>query len=207
MQDVMLSLEMFEFIVISVIIIVLAYLALQHREIVYATFFFGMMAASVAGIFILLDAPFIAGIQIAVYTGGISAIIVFAVLLLPRAHDRSLEPFESPRMQSIGLVIATFAMSMAGMAALMFPWYESFPPQQPDLAQSLEALAQWLWNDHGVLIQMVALIIISVVVGTMTILKMEKAERFLELGIDPPHVKDDKKLPDEVEAGHSEVSE
>ncbi len=194
-----------EFIAIAGIIIVLAFLALQHREIVYATFFFGTMAAAVAGLFILLDAPFIAGIQIAVYTGGISAIIVFAVLLLPRAHDVSLEPVETPKMRSIGIVIAAFVTVMAGLVALLFPWYETFPPEHPELAQSLEALAQWLWNDHGIIVQMVALIIISVVVGTMAILKIEKAERFIELGLNPQHPEGTADSSDE--SRHSEVTE
>jgi NAD(P)H-quinone oxidoreductase subunit 6 len=86
MQGVEVLLEQAEFIAVAVVVLLLAYLALEHKEITYSVFFFGFMAAAVSGFFLLLDAPFLVGIQIAVYTGGISALIIFGVLLLPRAQ-------------------------------------------------------------------------------------------------------------------------
>ncbi len=113
--------EQVEFLVIASIVIILAYLALEHRNIVYAALFFGFMASFVAGIFLLLEAPFIAGMQIAVYTGGISALIIFAVLLIPRAQDSSLESFASPRRRRIGLVLSGLVGFLSGGLALVFP--------------------------------------------------------------------------------------
>jgi len=56
--------EQIEFLLLAGIVLVLAYLALEHKELVYAAFFFGFMASFVAGFFLLLEAPFIAGMQI-----------------------------------------------------------------------------------------------------------------------------------------------
>ena len=120
------ALEPVEFLLIAGVVLVLAYLALEHKEIVYAAFFFGFMASFVAGFFLLLEAPFIAGMQIAVYTGGISALIIFASLLLPRAQDSSLEKFASPRKRQVGLLVTALVMVLSGVLALIFPWAESF---------------------------------------------------------------------------------
>ncbi|MBN2229135.1 MAG: NADH-quinone oxidoreductase subunit J [Candidatus Thorarchaeota archaeon] len=166
-----------EFIVIAAIVIFLAYLALEHRDIVYAAFFFGFMASFVAGFFLLLEAPFIAGMQIAVYTGGISALIIFAVLLLPRAQDSSLEVFASPRRRNAGLVLSAMVGSLSAALALVFPWYETFSSVTPPLENNLELLSKWLWSDHGIYVQMIALILLTAIVGSIAILKMEKAER------------------------------
>ncbi|TFH11807.1 MAG: hypothetical protein E4H14_00215 [Candidatus Thorarchaeota archaeon] len=68
MQTDLLWFEQLEFLMIAGIVIALAYMALEHKDIVYAAFFFGFMASFVAGFFLLLEAPFIAGMQIAVYT-------------------------------------------------------------------------------------------------------------------------------------------
>ncbi|MGY5853512.1 MAG: NADH-quinone oxidoreductase subunit J [Candidatus Thorarchaeota archaeon] len=168
--------EPFEFLFIAGIIILLAFLALEHKDIVYAAFFFGLMASVVAGIFLLLEAPFVAGMQIAVYTGGISALIIFGVLLLPRAQDRTLEPFATPLKKKMGLLISGTVMFLSAALALIFPWYEG-NEAHVELSQSLEALAQWLWRDHGLYIQIVALIILTSLVGAMAIMRMEKAER------------------------------
>lgn len=173
--------EQIEFFVVAGIVILLAYLALEHKDIVYAAFFFGLMASFVAGFFLLLEAPFIAGMQIAVYTGSISALIIFAVLLLPRAQDSSLETFETSRRRRAGLIIAGMVGALSASLALIFPWYESFSPETPPLADNLELLSQWLWSDHGIYVQILALILLTVIVGSITVLRMEKAEHLGQL--------------------------
>ncbi|MFW9793995.1 MAG: NADH-quinone oxidoreductase subunit J [Candidatus Thorarchaeota archaeon] len=177
MQGVEALFEQVEFILIAGIVLVLAYLALEHKEIVYAAFFFGFMASFVAGFFLLLEAPFIAGMQIAVYTGGISALIIFAVLLLPRAQDSSLEEFVTLRKRRVGQMLAALVVILSAVLALLFPWAESFDEAVVNLAQDLGALAEWLWADNGIYVQMVALIMITSLIGAIALLKMEKAEQ------------------------------
>jgi len=170
-----------EFIIIAGIIIFLAYAALEHKRIVNAAFFFGFMASFVAGLFLLLEAPFIAGMQIAVYTGGISALIVFAVLLLPRAQDSSLETFASTKHKRLGAVVSLFVVLLAGYLAVVFPWSESFSPDLPPLESNLELLSKWIWSEHGIYVQMTALILLTSIVGAIAILKMDKAESLIPL--------------------------
>ena len=168
--------EQVEFIVIACVVIFLAYLALEHKDVVYAAFFFGLMAAFVSGFYLLLEAPFIAGMQIAVYTGGISALIIFAVLLLPRAQDSSLETFASPRRRRGAIILTALVILLAFALGAIYPWSGSFSPQTPPLQNNLELLAQWLWSNHGIYVQMIALILLTAIVGSIAILKMEKAE-------------------------------
>ncbi len=195
--------EQFEFILIASIVIFLAYLALEHKDIVYAAFFFGFMASFVSGFFLLLDAPFIAGMQIAVYTGGISALIIFAVLLLPRAQDRTLEEFASRRARILGLALTGVVIGLSAVLAIIFPWPEVIPAGSPDISQSLHDLAVWLWDDHGIYVQIIAIILITSIVGSIAILQMEKAEELAsiegEFGIeaDPS---DDNEVVVEIEA-------
>ena len=173
--------EQLEFIVIAGIVIFLAWLALEHKDIVYAALFFGFMASFVAGFFLLLEAPFIAGMQIAVYTGGISALIVFAVLLLPRAQDSSLETFATPRRRRIGLAISSLVGILSAALALFFPWYGTFSPDLPPLEFNLEYLSQWLWSEHGIYVIMTALILLTAIVGAVSILQMDKAESLISM--------------------------
>lgn len=205
MQGFELLFEQVEFLAIAAIVLVLAYLALEAKDIVYAAFFFGMMASVVAGFFLLLEAPFIAGMQIAVYTGGISALIIFGVLLLPRAQDSSLEMQPTPRARNIGLLLSVMVVTLFASLALMFPWYESFDPSVVETAQSLEQLAEWLWSDHGIYAQLIALTILATLVGAVEIMKMEKAERLepilAEFGIEvtpKPNRGFDEKEPNET---------
>jgi len=169
--------EQIEFLLLAGIVLVLAYLALEHKELVYAAFFFGFMASFVAGFFLLLEAPFIAGMQIAVYTGGISTLIIFAVLLLPRAQDSTLEKFASSRARKTSLLVAVVVTMISGVLALIFPWAESFNDAFVSISQDLSGLAQWLWFDNGIYVQMIALIMLTALVGAISLLRMDKAEQ------------------------------
>lgn len=181
MQGAEVLLEQAEFIGIAVVVLLLAYLALEHKEITYAVFFFGLMAAVVAGFFLLLEAPFLVGLQIAVYTGGISALIIFGVLLLPRAQDSSLEIFQTPRRKRLGLLLSGVVMLLSAVLAFFYPWSELPPLSPPELAQSLQGLAAWLWSGHGIYVEMIALIMLTALVGSVAILKMMKAEELRPL--------------------------
>jgi NADH:ubiquinone oxidoreductase subunit 6 (subunit J) len=181
MQGFEVLLEQAEFFAIAIVVLVLAYLALEHREITYAVFFFGFMAAAVAGFYILLEAPFLVGIQIAVYTGGISALIIFGVLLLPRAQDSSLEIFQTPRRRRLGLLLSAAVMLLSAVLAFLYPWSELSPVSPPELPQNIQGLAAWLWGSHGIYVEMVALIMLTALVGSVAILKRMKAEQLLPL--------------------------
>ena len=181
MQGFEVLLEQAEFFAIAIVVLSLAYLALEHREITYAVFFFGFMAAAVAGFYILLEAPFLVGIQIAVYTGGISALIIFGVLLLPRAQDSSLEIFQTPRRRRLGLLLSAAVMLLSAVLASFYPWSELSPVSPPELSQSIQGLAAWLWGSHGIYVEMVALIMLTALVGSVAILKRMKAEELRPL--------------------------
>jgi len=176
--------ESIEFLLIAGIVLLLAYLALEAKDIVYAAFFFGLMASVVAGFFLLLEAPFIAGMQIAVYTGGISALIIFGVLLLPRAQDSSLEVLPTGRARNVGLLLSGVVVALSATLAFVFPWYETFDESVVAISQDLQALAEWLWSGHGVYVQIIALTILVTLVGAIEIMKMEKAERLSPLKAD-----------------------
>ena len=56
--------------------------ALEAREIVYGAIGLAFSFFGVAGIFFLLDAPFVAVFQITVYIGAVAVLILFTVMLV-----------------------------------------------------------------------------------------------------------------------------
>ncbi|MEM4735170.1 MAG: NADH-quinone oxidoreductase subunit J [Candidatus Thorarchaeota archaeon] len=182
MQDFLVMLEQLEFVTLVIALLLFAYLALEHREIIYAAFFFMLMTVVVAGLFLLLDAPFLVAVQLVVYTGSISVIIVFAVLLLPRSHDVSLEIVESSSRKAVGIILAVCVITLSGSLALLFSRWQFMPLQNPDLSQSLQLLSQWIWGGHGIYVILVGLIMMTTVIGAVVIMQMEKETRLRVVG-------------------------
>ncbi|WP_187264279.1 NADH-quinone oxidoreductase subunit J family protein [Pontibacter beigongshangensis] len=66
-----------------------AYMVLT-RNLLYAAFALLLTLLSVAGIFVLLFADFLAVIQLMVYVGGVLVLILFGIMLSSRVKDKSV---------------------------------------------------------------------------------------------------------------------
>jgi NADH-quinone oxidoreductase subunit J len=88
---------------------------LSTRNVLYAAFGLLITLMSVAAIFVLLYADFLAISQIMIYVGGVLVLILFGVMLSNRVQDRALES-ETMNRYSGGLVAS---LLFAGLSYLV----------------------------------------------------------------------------------------
>ena len=72
------------FLAIAVLTIGSAIAALELRSLIYGSIALMGTLGGVAGFFVLLDSPFVAMFQLAVYVGSIAVLILFTVMLVKR---------------------------------------------------------------------------------------------------------------------------
>ena len=89
------------FLAISVLTIGSAIFALELRSLIYGSIALMGMLAGVAGFFLLLDSPFVAMFQIAVYVGSIAVLILFTVMLVRR--ELIFKKIEDPKRKWAGI--------------------------------------------------------------------------------------------------------
>jgi NADH-quinone oxidoreductase subunit J len=78
--------------------------ALVH-DLVHAVLFLILSFVGVAGLYITLSADFVAVVQILIYAGAISVLMLFAILLTPRsARDNASVSYKAPISVVAGLV-------------------------------------------------------------------------------------------------------
>src|ERR671932_1818951 len=70
------------FIAVAVLTVGTAIMALEARELIYGAISLAISMLGIAGFFLLLDAPFVAMFQIAVYVGAVAVLIIFTVMLV-----------------------------------------------------------------------------------------------------------------------------
>ncbi len=104
------------FLVLSVFTIGSAIAALELRSLIYGSIALMGTLAGVAGFFLLLDSPFVAMFQIAVYVGSIAVLILFTVMLVKR--ELIFKKIEDPKRKfaGIGLMLAV----MISLGAIIF---------------------------------------------------------------------------------------
>jgi NADH-quinone oxidoreductase subunit J len=134
--------------------------------------------ASLAGIFVLLEAHFLAAIQVIVYAGAIMVLFLFVIMLLNLGHE-----FQPELRTGIGSFIAFAAVgSIFGLLARQLraaeenPIHQYFPgPEGMDrlLAEQgvIGAIARPLFTDYVVAFELVGILLLVGLVGAVALAK------------------------------------
>jgi NADH:ubiquinone oxidoreductase subunit 6 (subunit J) len=103
------------FIALSVLTVGTAIFALEARELIYGAIALAISMLGIAGFFLLLDAPFVAMFQIAVYVGAVAVLIIFTVMLV---RTQALFTTKEDRKRK-GAGIALMLIIMASFGSLL----------------------------------------------------------------------------------------
>jgi len=162
--------ENIAFVVISALTIGSAIVALEAKQVVYGAIALAFSFLGVAGLFIVLDATFVALFQIIVYIGAVAVLILFTVMLVTR--DVEAESKREP-VKPMGVIIAvviavlvTFVASVSNLAT----WYDtgSFS------GSIVSGIGTLLTNQYSLPLEVLALVLGASVVGALTLAKVER---------------------------------
>jgi len=99
--------------VLAAVTLIAAGGVLASRNLLHAVLFLILAFVGVAGFFALLSAPFLAMAQVVIYVGAISVLVLFAVLLTPRAsRDNSESSMLVPAVVLAGMIFAIMALAI-----------------------------------------------------------------------------------------------
>src|SRR3990170_4360922 len=123
--------------VLTVMTLGAALMVVIVRNLLHAVLSLILSFVGVAGLYITLSADFVAVTQVLIYAGAISVLILFAMMLTPRAARDNAETFlQGPALVLAGLTAAT----IAGVAAAT-DWSEASRGPFTETAQAIgEAL-------------------------------------------------------------------
>lgn len=79
--------------VIAFVIVGSALMVVLSRNIVHAALFLVVVFGAASGIYILLNAEFIAIVQILIYAGAVTILVLFAIMLTQNSMSRNSNPF------------------------------------------------------------------------------------------------------------------
>ena len=104
------------FLALTVITIGSAIAALEMRSLIYGSIALMGTLGGIAGFFFLLDAPFVALFQLAVYVGSIAVLILFTVMLVKR--ELIFKKIEDKRRKFAGIGLMLIFMVALGAVFL-----------------------------------------------------------------------------------------
>ena len=105
--------ELFVFAVFALAALASAVVVVLHRNPVYSTMSLVVTLLATAGLFVLLGSPFLAALQVLLYTGAILVLFLFVIMLLNIRRERS-ERRRSPGQLFAAFVCSAFLLGMVG---------------------------------------------------------------------------------------------
>ncbi|AIF84600.1 NADH dehydrogenase subunit J [Candidatus Nitrososphaera evergladensis SR1] len=103
------------FVGLAVLTVGSAIIALETRELIYGAIGLAISMLGIAGFFLILDAPFVAMFQIAVYVGAVAVLLIFTVMLV--RTQALFTTKEDKGRKAGGIVLMLFIMG--GLGALL----------------------------------------------------------------------------------------
>ncbi len=160
------------FYVLAAVILGSAILVVSMRNIVHSVLFLAICFIAMAGLFLILDAAYLAVIQVLVYAGAVCIMIIFGVMLIQRTDMKQSNLFNRQTFMAGGVVALTLAVS--GFFAGTTAWAD-LAANTPVPEDSLGQIGQLLLSKYVIPFEVAALLLLVALVGAIVLAKEVKA--------------------------------
>ena len=138
------------------------------RNLVHTVLWLGMMLAATAALFLLLRAPFLAAVQLILYTGGVLTLMLFGVMLTHRDRGFTAVPNESrDRVRAAVLAGTTFAVlatAILGTTDL---------PDRPPVDVPTQQIGEAFLTEHVLAFEVLSLLLLAAVLGAIVLARRQ----------------------------------
>lgn len=159
------------FLAVAAVTLMAAVMVVTSRNMVHSALWLILTLFTVAVLFVLLDAGFLAAVQVVLYIGAIAILIIFAVMLTRRAM--SDEAVQTNSQWPISLIVAAAAfVALAGLLnANQWPGLKGL-----DLSGSLRQLGLALVDTNGFVLpfEVASVLLIIALVGAISVANEKK---------------------------------
>ena len=141
-------------------------MVVSSRNPVHSVLFLILAFFNAAGLFILLNAEFLAMLLVVVYVGAVAVLFLFVVMMLDINYSELREGFQKYR--SLGLFIG--AVLLVELFATFFEYsgnIKSLP--SPGNVHNTKALGQVIYTDYIYLFQLAGLILLVAMIGAIAL--------------------------------------
>ena len=169
------------FAVLSLVIIVGALGVVLLENIVYSAFLLGGVFMSVAGLYLLLNASFVAAAQVLVYVGAINVLILFAIMLVNKKEDlKPMKYLNSRRL--ISTTICITLLSLLIRVDLSNVW-EIANPKLSIGEESTIRIGEHLFSDYLLPFEVASVLLLMAMIGAIVLARRDVMSKDISTGL------------------------
>ncbi|KEF42506.1 MAG: NADH:ubiquinone oxidoreductase subunit J [Cyanobium sp. CACIAM 14] len=139
-------------------------------NIVYSAFLLGGVFLSVAGLYLLLNASFVAAAQILVYVGAVNVLILFAIMLVNKKEALAEVPgLLLRRLLSGGVCLGLFALLLR--VAFTTPW--ALPGPLPVGEEATIRIGEHFFTDYLLPFELASVLLLMAMIGAIVLARRD----------------------------------
>ncbi len=165
------SSELICFLILSSVIIAGSIGVVLLENIVYSAFLLGGVFMSVAGLYLLLNASFVAAAQVLVYVGAVNVLILFAIMLVNKKEDlKPIKGLKSRKILSGGVCAGLLFLLLR--VNITTNW--SIPGPQSIGEEATERIGEHLFTDYLLPFELASILLLMALIGAIVLARREK---------------------------------
>ena len=152
------------FIILSLVTLGAAVMVVTSRSLFRSALWLILAFFGIAGIFILLQAEFLAVVQILIYVGAISTLIIFAIMLSRSMMDPKGQRFNEQWGVVAGFAVLLFVVLLALLTRVQWP--SAVEPVPPD---AIARLGEAFVGPYVVPFEVASVLLVVAMIGAIII--------------------------------------
>ena len=169
------------FSVLSLVVIIGALVVILLENIVYSAFLLGGVFMSVAGLYLLLNASFVAAAQVLVYVGAVNVLIIFAIMLVNKKEDlKAIENIKSRRIISTSICLTL--LSLLIRVDLSNTWRLAEPNASIG-EESTIRIGEHLFSDYLLPFEVASVLLLMAMIGAIVLARRDVMNEDISTGL------------------------
>jgi NADH-quinone oxidoreductase subunit J len=159
------------FYTLAAVIVIAGLLVVLMKNIVHSVLWLAVCFIGMAGLFLTLDADFLAAVQLLVYAGAVCIMIVLAIMVIRRADMKFTNPFNTQVYAALGVVLLVLAVCT--FLAARTQWFVSRAAVPEN---TVEPIATLMLSKYVIPFEVVAVLLLVALVGALLIAREVKTD-------------------------------
>ena len=157
--------------ILSFVVLISGFMVVSLKNIFHCAIFLILCLSAVAGIFILLDAEFLAAAQVLIYVGAISILMIFAIMLTSNLASRRIVQTNQNALVAFFVCVA-FAMGAIVLIGGTRIWNLT-----SDLlpADNVLSIGKLLMTKFMLPFEVVSILLLAAMIGAIVLARGEKS--------------------------------
>ena len=168
--------ELVLFVIFGAVAVASAVMVIVSRNAVVSALFLILTFFCLAGLYVLLNAQFIAALQIIVYAGAIMVLFVFVVMLL-RTGKEARRGYRLIFQKSIGMIFVVLFLLLLGSITLMVAVTGMRGPYTAEAVRHIgntQAFASVLFTDYLYPFEIISVLLLAGIIGAVVLTKRKR---------------------------------